>query len=123
MHTPFRLHPAALAVALLFPALNAHAQNAVTELDDIVVTASRTPQLEEDVIGDVTVIGSEELRSAGQSSVAQILAQHHGIQFDSNGGPQAQTGVGIRGNANNHTLVLIDGVRINSSAQAGTHWN
>ncbi|MFC3337577.1 TonB-dependent receptor domain-containing protein [Paracandidimonas soli] len=123
MHTPFRIHPAALAVALLFPVLNASAQSSVAKLDDIVVTSSRTPLLEKDVIGDVTVIGSEDLRRAGQSSVAEILSRQPGIQFDSNGGPQTPTGVGIRGNISNHTLVLVDGVRINSSAQAGTHWN
>ena len=123
MHLLFRPLPAALAATLLFSSLQTHAQTPVSELDDIVITASRTPQLQKDVIGDVTVISAEELRRSGQSSIAEVLSQQPGIQFTSNGGPQTPTGVSIRGNINNHTLVLIDGVRVNSSAQASVHWN
>ncbi|HWK71828.1 TonB-dependent receptor domain-containing protein [Pollutimonas sp. M17] len=122
---PFKLNRQALAVLSCFLPLAAAAQtdNSVSRLDDIVVTASRTAQLEKDVIGDVTVIKKEDLQKEGQNSVAEILAKQPGIQFYSNGGPQTATGVMLRGNEPRHTLVLIDGIRVNSMITSVTNWN
>lgn len=92
-------------------------------LDNIVVTASRTAQLEREVVGDVTVIDKEELERAGQTSVAEILARQPGVQFSRNGGPQTVTGVYVRGASPSQTLVLIDGLRINSAATGSVNWN
>ena len=114
-----------LAVLSCFLPLAAHAQNPadIPRLDEIVVTASRTAQLEKDVLGDVTVIDKKELQRAGQSSLAEVLSRHHGIELANSGGPQTQTSVFLRGANQQHTLVLVDGIRINSSAQGGTNWN
>src|SRR5690606_2077587 len=89
----------------------------------IIVTASRTPQLEKDVIGDVTVITKQDLEKEGQNSMAEILAKQPGIQFSNSGGPQTQTSVFLRGAPAQQTLVLIDGVRINSLTSGSTNWN
>ena len=114
-----------LAVLSCFLPLAVHAQNPadIPRLDEIVVTASRTTQLEKDVLGDVTVIDKKELERAGQSSLAEVLSRHHGIELANSGGPQTQTSVFLRGANQQHTLVLVDGIRINSSAQGGTNWN
>jgi vitamin B12 transporter len=114
-----------LAVLSCFLPLAAHAQNpaGIPRLDEIVVTASRTAQLEKDVLGDVTVIDKKELERAGQSSLAEVLSRHHGIELANSGGPQTQTSVFLRGANQQHTLVLVDGIRINSSAQGGANWN
>src|SRR5690606_3863300 len=45
------------------------------------------------------------------------------IQFSSNGGPQTQTCVYLRGTNPSQTLVLIDGVRVNSISTGATNWN
>jgi len=87
----------------------------IAQLEDIVVTASRTPQPQRDVLGDVTVVDRHELEQAGASSLAQVLGQRHGIEFSENGGPQTTTGLYIRGANANQTLVLIDGVPINGA--------
>jgi vitamin B12 transporter len=122
---PFTLNRQALAVLSCFLPLAAMAQTAtpVSRLDDIVVTASRMAQLEKNVVGDVTVINKEDLQKEGQNSVAEILAKQPGIQFYSNGGPQTATGVMLRGNEPRHTLVLIDGIRVNSMITSVTNWN
>src|SRR3546814_8321324 len=65
----------------------------------------------------------EDLQKEGQNSVAEILAKQPGIQLYSNGGPQTQTGVMLRGNEPRHTLVLIDGIRVNSLISGATNWN
>lgn len=114
-----------LVFSLCSISFTAAAQTApsVSQLDQVVVTASRTAQLESNVLGDVTVIDDKELQQAGQSSISEVLARHHGVQFYSSGGPQTVTGVYLRGAGPSQTLVLVDGVRINSSTQGGANWN
>lgn len=107
----------ALAVAACFApfAVTAQTPASVPQLENVVVTASRTAQLESKVLGDVTVIDKKELEQAGQSSLAEVLAKHHGIEFYNSGGPQTITGVNIRGANTNQTLMLIDGMPVNSA--------
>jgi vitamin B12 transporter len=88
-------------------------------LDEVVVTASRTPQSRESVIGDVSVITREEIERAGQSTLAELLSTQPGIQIDSNGGIGATSNIYIRGNSSQSVVVLIDGMRV-SSATLGT---
>ncbi|TFL15489.1 TonB-dependent receptor [Pusillimonas caeni] len=100
-----------------------YAQSPVSQLEDIVVTPGRIAQSQAAALGDVTVIGREELAQAGQDSLAQVLSRHHGIQFADSGGPQTPTSVFLRGANANQTLVLVDGVRINSSTLGNVNWN
>ncbi|TAL88495.1 MAG: TonB-dependent receptor [Candidimonas sp.] len=120
-----KLSRRALATLACFAPLAAVAQSTppATQLDDIVVTASRSAQLQSNVLGDVTVIDNKELQQAGQNSIAEILAQHHGIEFYSSGGPQTATGLFLRGTNSNQTLVLVNGLRINSSTTGSVDWN
>lgn len=111
-----------MLACVLPAAAAAQTTNSVSTLDNVVVTASRTPQLEKDVLGDVTVIGKEELQKAGQNSVADILARQPGVQINNSGGPQTVTGVFLRGAPAQHTQVLVDGIRINSITSGSTNW-
>ena len=56
-------------------------------------------------------------RAAIERSVAgdatDLLRFHAGLDLGRNGGPGQTTAVFIRGAESNHTLVLLDGVRIN----------
>ncbi|WP_353154839.1 TonB-dependent receptor [Pollutimonas bauzanensis] len=121
---PFTLSRQALAILSCFvsAASTAQSANPVRQLDQIVVTASRTAQLEKNVLGDVTVIDKKTLQKAGQNSVAEVLAKQPGVQFYSSGGPQTTTGVYLRGTNPSQTLVLVDGIRINSSTTGSTNW-
>jgi vitamin B12 transporter len=103
----------------------AHAQAAapvapVANLSDIVVTASRMPQEAKDALGDVTVINNATLTKSGQSSLAEVLSREPGIEYSNNGGPQQASSLFIRGANADQTLVLVDGIRINSSVTGGT---
>lgn len=88
-------------------------------LDEIVVTATRTPQQQESVIADVSVISSEEIKRGGQSTLVELLQRQPGIEITNNGGAGKTSGIFMRGTNTGHTLVLIDGVRV-QSATAGT---
>lgn len=111
---------AALGCAL--PLAAAAQSTPVSRLDHIVVTPSRSAQLASEVIGDVTVIDKTELERAGQTSVAEILAKQPGVQFYNSGGPQTVSSIYLRGTNRGHTLVLVDGVRVNAATHGDANW-
>lgn len=119
----YNRHAFAALFCFLPAAVAAQTASSITELDKVVVTASRSAQLERDVLGDVSVIDQHELQRAGQDSVAEILSRHRGIQMYNSGGPQTVTSVFLRGANATQTLVLIDGMRINSSTSGVVNWN
>lgn len=88
-------------------------------LDDVVVTATRTPQPRESIIADVTVINAEEIQRGGQSTLVEILQQQPGIEITNNGGAGKASGIFMRGTNTSHVVVLIDGIRV-QSATLGT---
>lgn len=89
-------------------------------LNDVVVTASRIPQTRESVIADVTVIESEEIQRAGQSTLVELLAIQSGIEISSSGGAGTASGIFIRGTNSSHVVVLIDGLRVDSATLGAT---
>ena len=105
--------------------LSAFAQNNVsvnaasTSLNPVIVTATRTPTKAEDVLADFVYIGPEEIAQAAQTSLADLLQQQRGIQISGYGGNGNLTNVNLRGTSNGQSLLLIDGVRIDSSAAGG----
>jgi vitamin B12 transporter len=92
--------------------------NGVAEL---VVTATRTAQPIEKVGASVTVLTQPAIEASQAISITELLAQQPGVSFTRNGGPGATTSLNIRGAETQHTVVLIDGVKLNdpSSTQGG----
>jgi vitamin B12 transporter len=89
-------------------------------LDDVVVTATRTPQPRESVIANVTVIDQAEIQRSGQSSLIDILQRQPSLEISNNGGAGKLSSIFIRGANSDHTLVLVDGIRINSATSGTT---
>lgn len=112
-----RLPVLGLSMAIAF-VLPAQAQ-AVPQLAEIVVTASRVAAPVTDVIADVSIIDRGSLDLAGQSSLRDVLAQQPGVQFVSNGGYRSSTSIFLRGASGSQTIVLIDGVRVGSATSGG----
>jgi vitamin B12 transporter len=90
-------------------------QDSIYLMDEIVVTASRTPMAMTDLVSDVTIIRGEEIREAGATSLTAVLQSQSGIEIAAQGGLGSQSSLFIRGANANHTLVLLDGMRINSA--------
>ena len=84
----------------------------VVEIEEVVVTATRVPTLEEEVGSSVTVITEEEIKAKGYTTVYEVLKGELGIDVASTGGPGSQTSVFLRGMESYHTLVMIDGLRV-----------
>lgn len=110
---------AALAASVATPA--AWAQP-MPSLKDVVVTATRTAQPLTDVVSDVTLIGRDVLDRAGAGTLADVLANVPGVQFVRNGGPAAATSLFVRGADSRHTVLMIDGVRVDSQSTGGASW-
>ncbi|PWB58533.1 MAG: TonB-dependent receptor [Nitrosomonadales bacterium] len=90
------------------------------QLNDVVVTATRSPQPIQNLVADVSVITAADIRAAGQSTLAEVLQAQPGVEISSNGGPGTTTSVYLRGANAGHTLVLVDGMRIGSATTGST---
>lgn len=86
---------------------------ATDNADTVVVTATRTAQSADQTMAPVTVITRQQIENHPQADVADLLRWDAGIDIGRNGGIGQSTSVFIRGADSNHTLVMIDGVRIN----------
>ncbi len=83
------------------------------------VTATRTEVSLSDAIVPVTVITREDIELSMATDLAELLRIQTGIDIGRNGGPGQATSVFLRGTESNHTLVLVDGVRINPGTLGG----
>ncbi|WP_141100648.1 TonB-dependent receptor domain-containing protein [Roseateles aquatilis] len=118
--TPMALASAACtsAFAQSAPASTASAN----KLDDVTVTGTRSPMRLSDVVGDLTVINRDAIERQGFGNIATLLRNVAGLQLVSNGGPGNSTSVYVRGAETRHTVVLIDGVRVDSQSTGGAGW-
>jgi vitamin B12 transporter len=89
--------------------------SAQSQLNPVVVTASREPQRLDRVTADVVVIDADQIRASTADSIEGLMRLVGGIQLSRSGGPGQPAGVFIRGAASSNTVVLVDGVRIGSA--------
>lgn len=90
-----------------------HAQ--VTEINPVIVTASRLPQRLSEALADVSIIDRQTLQNAGLQSLGDVLANLPGIQFVTNGSYRSSTTVSLRGASASQTILLVNGVRVGSA--------
>jgi len=109
-----------LALSVLALAASAHAQT--NKLDTVVTTATRTPQKLSEVLADVTVITRADIERQATASVADLLRNNGCAEMVRNGGAASTTSVYLRGADTRHTLVLVDGVRMDSQSTGGASW-
>ena len=107
------------AVLAPFSSLAQTTEVASVTLPEVVVTATRTPVKTSEALAAVTVIDRAQIERAQATDVAEILRFEAGIDLGRNGGPGSFTSAFIRGGESNHTLVLIDGVRVNPATSGG----
>lgn len=107
----------ALVALLSVPSLSFAAD--ISPGETIIVTATRTPIPLSDATVPVTVITREDIELSLASDLSELLRFEAGIDIGRNGGPGQATSIFLRGTESNHTLVLIDGVRMNPSTIGG----
>ena len=97
----------------------AHAAE-VAALAPVFVTAARAAQPLAEVLADVRLINSGQIRAAGAATLTELLQALGGVEIAASGGRGQTSGVFMRGANANQVVLLIDGVRVNS-ATAGTN--
>ena len=97
----------------------AAADNAVginEQLDQIIVSGSRTPLTINQLGSTVSVISREDIERREARTVTELLRSVPGFAVSHTGVKGSQAQVRVRGAEANHILVMIDGVRANDPA-------
>jgi vitamin B12 transporter len=110
--------PALVAIALALLSSGSPAADS-TSGETIIVTATRTEIPLTDAIVPVTVITREDIELSLATDLSELLRFQAGIDIGRNGGPGQATSMFLRGTESNHTLVLVDGVRMNPGTLGG----
>lgn len=92
---------------------------AESKLKTMVVTATRIRQPIGEIGTTVSVIDSEQIDSQKIEHVGTALEQVPGVQITQDGSPGTNTDVSIRGSTSAQTLIMIDGVPVNSGSSGG----
>ncbi|HYL02799.1 MAG TPA: TonB-dependent receptor [Steroidobacteraceae bacterium] len=84
------------------------------EPSQVIVTASRVPEPQDESLWSTTVLTRADIEASQAQSLPDLLAGLAGINIDNSGGLGQASSVFIRGADSDHTLLLIDGVRVGS---------
>jgi len=119
-HAP---HRTLLAIGLVGCIASSHAAEATapdaTDLDDVVVTATRTAQTQDATLAAVDVITRADIERLQPRSLPDLLRSAQGVGISNSGGAGKLSSAYVRGTNAGHVLVLVDGLQV-GSATAGT---
>jgi vitamin B12 transporter len=101
-----------LWAAALTLSISLSAQGSET-LETLVITADRMPQTPADTLTPVSLITREDIERLQPRSMAELLERTPGIVLARDGGAGQKTSLFLRGTESDHTLVLLNGVRVN----------
>ena len=101
------------AILLAIPALVA-AEEKEIQLEPIhVYSAYATPVNQDQTASSVTVLTEKDFSERNATYVSDVLKTVPGVAMGANGGRGAVTSLFLRGAESNHTVVVIDGVKMN----------
>jgi len=88
-----------------------HAQD-----EQLIITANRMQQNINDTLASVEVIEREDIERIQPESIIDLLSSISGFDFVFTGGDGQSSSLFTRGSSSDHTLVLIDGIRVGSAS-------
>lgn len=94
-------------------------EDAIPQLDTLVVTATRSEKPLRETGSTVSIITHEDIAKRQVLSVADALRIVPGLDVVNSGGPGQATSVFLRGANATQTLVLIDGIEMNDPSSPG----
>lgn len=94
-------------------------ESAVWESEPVVITATRLATPIKTTLPHTTLIDQEDIRKSGARDLPTLLRQEAGLEITQNGGIGQPISLFTRGTNSSHTLVLIDGIPINSATAGG----
>ncbi len=106
-----------LATSLSLATVSTFAVESTNKIDEImIVTASRMEQPLTKVLAPVSVITATDIDRLQIQDMSGILSRLTSLESQTSGGPGSNSSLFVRGGNTAHTLVLVDGVRINSAS-------
>ena len=102
---------------------SANTESHVKDIEVLTVTATRSSLNMDDALTSQVVITRADIELANPISVLDLLSTVPSIDIASNGGRGQNASVFMRGTNSDHTLVLIDGVRVSSATSGGTSFS
>jgi len=84
--------------------------------EQVVVTASGTPQLPEHVSKATTVIDQTDADARDANALSDVVALTPGVRVQQLGGPGSFTTIQIRGLRDQDTAILVDGLRLRDAS-------
>jgi vitamin B12 transporter len=102
----------AAAQVLLLVSSAVLAQSVSTELDPVVVSATRTAETQDRTLAAVTVISRADIERLQPQSLQDLFTSLPGVAVSNVGGPGKATYVYLRGTSAAELLVLLDGIKI-----------
>ncbi len=88
----------------------------------IIVTATRTAQTADESLASVTVIDRETIERQQPRGFFDLLRGQAGVGISESGPFGKTANVHLRGTASEHTLLLVDGVRMGSATTGTPSW-
>lgn len=84
---------------------------------EMLVTANRFAQFSSDLLNAHSVLDRTRIERSGAGNLFDLLQTVPGVQLARTGISGAQTSLFLRGSNSNHTLILLDGVRLNTASE------
>jgi iron complex outermembrane receptor protein len=114
------------AISLISPVEKVTAQqdtikiNNHLDIDEVVVSSNRSPQLYSEAARVVSVIGKEDLQQAPAQTLQEMLEFAMSVDVRQRGAKGVQADISIRGGSFEQTLILLNGIPVNNP-QTGHH--
>ncbi len=104
-----------LVILVALPAQQSFSQTSPT-MSNLIVAATKTHLPKQKILIPITILDAEDIALSGANNLSEILRFIAGIDVTSNGGPGQIASIFMHGSNGNHTLILINGIKINDSA-------
>lgn len=123
-----KLIPASVIAAMASISSPAHsvADNSISQIPAVHVSASRTEQSTLSTPASITIITRRQIEDSGASHIVDVLRGQGGVQINDFFGDGSRATIAMRGfgeTAGSNTLVLIDGRRLNNPDIASADLN
>jgi len=107
-----------LSLLVILAAISAQQSFSQTSptMSNLIVAATKTHLPKQKILIPVTILDAEDIALSGANNLSEILRFIAGIDVTSNGGPGQIASIFMQGSNSNHTLILINGIKINDSA-------
>ena len=107
-----------LSLLVILAAISAQQSFSQTSptMSNLIVAATKTHLPKQKILIPVTILDAEDIALSGANNLSEILRFIAGIDVTSTGGPGQIASIFMQGANSNHTLILVNGIKINDSA-------